>query len=310
MKKIYELLLNSKNPSIVYRTQRDLLSQKPDGNLKEQIMDSKAVKRILSKMHPDGYWLYKGMGDGIDYAMSSSTHFILSILAELGLDKDDALIEKAVNRYLNLPRQKEKWLTPPDHETHQSCLYAHNLRTFILLGYTSDSRIQERIETLLADVRHDDGYLCVRKSFGPRTKSCIRGTVKALMAYAELPEYYSHESCHKTANYFLKRNVYYKLPDLKEKIRGGMATVFPFAINCSLLEPLYALSKMGYGSHPALRDAWQTLEAHRTETGMYVLDWFAPSYFTPGKKGEANEWVTLYALLAKKYRDEDSERCC
>ena len=298
-----ELLLNSKNPSIRYRTQRDLLEREPDKDLKTKILESRQVVKILSKMHPDGYWLYRGTGDGIDYAMSSSTHFVLSFLAELGLDKSDGVIDKAVNRYLGL-KGTGKWHKAPDHLTHQSCLYAHNLRTFILLGYGSDDRVRERVETLLSDVRFDDGYLCVRKDFGENTKSCIRGTVKALMAYAELPEYYSHPSCRKTANYFLKRNVYYKLPDLTEKIRGGMGTVFPFVINCSLLEPLYALSKMGYGSHPALSDAWNSLESHKTGDGMYTLDWFAPSYFTPGKKGTANEWVTLYALLSKKHREE------
>ncbi|MDC7126978.1 MAG: hypothetical protein PQJ46_15505 [Spirochaetales bacterium] len=297
------ILLDSKNPSIRYRTQRDLLNVKPDKELKQKILESRQVQKILSKMHPDGYWLYRNLGAGIDYAMSSSTHFVLSFLAEMGLDKNDLVIDKAVNRYLQLSG-KEKWLTGPDHNTHQSCLYAHNLRTFILLGYKSDERIEERIKTLLDDVRFDDGYLCVRDSFGPKTKSCIRGTVKALMAYAELPEYYSHQSCKKTVNYFLKRNIYYKLPDLQEKIRNGMGTVFPFVINCSLLEPLYALSRMGYGSHPALNDAWATLESHLTESGLYILDWFPPSYFRPGKKGEPNEWVTFYALLAKKYCQE------
>lgn len=304
MKKTVELLLKSANPSIVYRVYRDVLHEHPPETMKQQILQSRQVQRMLSKMHPDGYWLYRGLGEGIDYAMSSSTHFVLSYLAELGLDRSDECIDKAVNRYLSLPPKKEKWLTPPDHDTHQSCLYAHNLRTFILLGYKDDERIRVRIRTLLEDVRHDNGYLCIRPAFGKRTKSCIRGTVKAIMAFAELPEFYSHESCKRTADYFLNRNVYYKLPEKTEKIRGGMATAFPFVINVSLLEPLYALSKMGYGTHTAMQDAWQCLEAYRTENGMYTLDWFAPSFFTPGKKGEPNEWVTLYALLAKKYRGD------
>ena len=301
MDDVIKLLLNSNNPSVVYRTQRDLLETEPDKALRQKILDSRQVQRILSKMHPDGYWLYRGMGAGIDYAMSSSTHFVLSYLSELGLDKSFDVIDKAVNRYLSIGG-KEKWLSGPDYETHQSCLYAHNLRTFIMLGYKDDERIGLRIRTLLEDVRRDNGYLCVRPAFGEQTKSCIRGTVKAIMAYAELPEYYAHESCRRTADYFLNRNVYYKLPEKKEKIRGGMATVFPFVINTSLLEPLYALSKMGYGDHPALNDAWLSLESHRTDGGLYTLDWFAPSCFTPGKKGEPNEWVTLYALLALKYR--------
>ncbi len=79
--------------------------------------------------------------------MSESPHFVLSSLAELGLDRKDERIELAVNRYLDL-RSKEKWLSAPDHLTGQSCLYAQNVRTFTLLGYGKDPRVKERVRTL------------------------------------------------------------------------------------------------------------------------------------------------------------------
>jgi hypothetical protein len=123
------------------------------------------------------------------------------------------------------------------------------------------------------------------------------------MAYTELPELWGLESCQRTVHYFLSRNIYFKHPDLTEKIRGGMGTIFPFAINSSLLEPLYALSKMGYGKHPALNDAWEQLEKRKSSDGKFILDWHPPAMFTPGKKKEPNEWVTFYALLAKKFRE-------
>jgi hypothetical protein len=291
-------LLESKSPSIRYRTEREMLGKTPNVDLRIEIVESKPVQKIFSKMHPDGFWLHRDKGDGIDYAMSSSTHFVLSYLAELGLDKSNEIVNLAVSRYLDLPEQ--------DFQTKQSCLYAHNLRTFILMGYRVDDRIRKRVETLLENVRHDGGYLCIRKNFSEKTKSCIRGTIKALMAYSELPELWEHESCQRTVQYFLNRNIYFKHPDLSEKIRGGMGTIFPFAISSSLLEPLYALSKMGYGKHPALKDAWEQLEKRKTIDGKYILDWHPPSLFTPGKKKEPNEWVTFYAILAKKFRESST----
>ena len=295
--KAVDWLLQSKNPSIRYRTQRDLIGVVPDGSLRKEIEDSKPVQKIFSKMHPEGYWLYRDVGDGIDYAMSSSTHFVLSYLAELGLNKSNPIVNQAVNRYLNL--------SEADYHTKQSCLYAHNLRTFILMGYQDDERIAKRIETLVENVRQDGGYLCVRPNFTEKTKSCIRGTLKALMAYAEIPALWKHESCQKTVCYFLNRKVYFKHPELTERIRGGMVAVFPFVISSSLLEPLYALSKMGYGKHAALQDAWGQLEQRKTSDGKYLLDWHPPAIFIPGKKKEPNEWVTFYALLAKKHREKE-----
>lgn len=288
-------LASSKSPSIRYRFQRDYLQITPEPGLQAAIRSCPTVARIFAKMHPDGFWQYREKGSGVDYAMSSSTHFVLSYLAELGLDREDPRIDKAVNRYLAL--------TPPDHLTGQSCLYAHNLRTFVLLGYGNDPRVLERMDYLEREVRHDDGYLCVRPSFTVETKSCIRGTVKALMAYAEVPALWNRESCRRTVNYFLKRDVYFRLPDKQERIRGGMSTVFPFVITSSLLEPLYALSKLGYGNARALSDAWHELEKRNNGQDQYRLDWFAPSVFVPGRKGDINEWVTLYALLAWKHKD-------
>lgn len=298
-KYLVEKLLNSESPSIRYRMQKDFLKTSPDENLKERILESKPVKKIFKKMHPDGYWLHKGIGDGIDYSMSSSTHFVLSYLAELGLGRWDDRIDRAVRRYWAL-KEPQKWLSPPDYLTEQSCLYAQNIRTFIMFGYKDDMHMAPRIKALLKEIRHDNGYLCDRKSYKSTTKSCIKGTAKALMAFAELPEYWEHESCKKTVDYFISRNILYKKPELTEKIRGGLRLSFPFAIDVSLLEPLYALSTMGYGRKRALTDAWNDLKLHRIQNGYYNLEWNPPAIFKPGERGEVNEWVTMYALMAQK----------
>ncbi|MBN2048528.1 MAG: hypothetical protein JW750_11855, partial [Anaerolineaceae bacterium] len=66
-----------------------------------------------------------------------------------------------------------------------------------------------------------------------------------------------------------------------------------------------ALSRMGYGRHPALEEGWQALEDHRDESGRYVLDWTMPKCdFKVGKADTANKWVTLYARLALKSRGD------
>jgi hypothetical protein len=297
--RVVDWLLEDENPSVQYRTLTELLDRSPDDphvrQAREQIPASKPVRRILSKMHPDGYWLYRGKGDTVDYAMSSSTHFVLAFLAELGMDREDDRVSMAVERYLDLD--------PPDFDTHQSCLYAYNLRTFVMLGYGDDARVQHRAAVLVADDRRDGGYLCERSSFSDRTKSCIRGSIKALTAFAALPDLWDSERCRKLVSYFLQRRVFYRMTQPDQVIRDELvATIFPFGISGSLLETLSALSVMGYGQHEALNDAWERLAAKRDETGRYILDWYPPSYLTPGKKGAANKWATLYAYLALKHR--------
>jgi hypothetical protein len=159
---------------------------------------------------------------------------------------------------------------------------------------------------LVANDRWDGGYLCERSSFSAKTKSCIRGSIKALTAFATLPELWDSGRCQELVSYFLKRRVFYRMTEPDQVIRKELiSTIFPFVIAGSLLEPLYALSVMGYGRHEALSDAWEHLATKRDEAGRYILDWYPPSYFTPGKKGEINKWVTFYAYLALKHRNRE-----
>jgi len=305
-------LLEPENPSVRYRTLTELMSVPKDDpevlQARAAIQSSKPVVKIFNKMHPDGYWLHRGVGAGVGYAMSSSTHFVLAYLAELGLDNEDERVTHAVERYLGL-QQPDKpnpkpWEIPPDYRNRQSCLYAYNLRTFILLGYRGDPRVQERVEILLNDWREDGGYLCNRSSFTTQMKSCIRGTVKALMALAELPELWRSERCQALVDYFLRRQVLYKSDQPGELIRGEVAvTVFPFVISASLLEPLYALSRMGYKDHPALNAAWKLLAAKRDDQGRYLLDQSRQSIFNAGPNSQPNKWVTFYAYRVLSYSD-------
>lgn len=309
---VLQWLLEPKDPSVQYRTLTELLDRPPTDPAvqaaRAAIPTSKKVARIFDKMHPDGYWLHRGKGAGVDYAMSSSTHFVLAFLAELGMDRDDDRIARAVERYLSLsepdvPDNPAPYQIPPDYRNHQSCLYAYNLRTFAMLGYAADPRIATRKAVLVEDVRFDGGYLCDRDSFGPHTKSCIRGSIKALLAFAHYPDLWETERCQQLVDYFLRRRLLYRNNQPGQLVRGEMAELrFPFVISGSLLEPLVALSIMGYGQHEALAPAWELLHNRFDAEGKLVVDWYPPTVFTPGPKGKPNKWTTFYGYLALRRR--------
>ena len=107
--------------------------------------------------------------------------------AELGLDRDNPQISKAVERYLSLQENDG------DFYGHFSCLLGYNIRTFLMLGYCKDARVQNSIDLLLSTEREDGGYLCDMHEGKYKTKSvksCVRGSVKALLAFSNLPEYW------------------------------------------------------------------------------------------------------------------------
>jgi hypothetical protein len=80
---------------------------------------------------------------------------------------------------------------------------------------------------------------------------------------------------------------------------------FPFGIDGSLLEPLYALSRMGHVDNARLQEAWAQPDGRRDPGGRYILDWHPQGYFRPGPKGNPSKWVTLYAYLALKHREDE-----
>lgn len=303
-------LLEPENPSLRYRTIVEVLDEHPNDpealNCKKQIAESYPVKNLLKRMHPDGYWLQKHhstgkmLGEGVEYGAFGTTHYCLSYLAELGLDRTNSQVSKAAERYLNLQMEDG------DFYKHFSCLLGLNIRTFTMLGYGDDLRIKKSISLLLNTIRSDGGYLCDSHEGKYKTKpvkSCIRGSVKSLLAFSYLPKYWGHERVKKLVDYFMLRDGIFKSTNLNELVNKDMErSSYPITWRANVFEVLLALSKMGYGKHDKLERAWIFLDEKADENGRYVLDW-APeqSPWNVGQRNLPNKWVTFYAHLAHKF---------
>jgi len=305
---VFEWLLASDNSSVRYRTLVELMDRggsEEAWEAKKEIPESKPVRKLMEAMHPDGYWLqknYKGriIGDGVEYGSFGTTHFCLSYCAELGLDRSQPFIEKAASRYLNLQKEDGDWWE------HISCLYGYNIRTFVMLGYRDDKRVQKAIDLLLSTKRPDGGYLCNmhEKGKGKPPKSCIRGSAKALLAFSVLSEYWEHERCLELVDYFLNRNGIFRNNDPKRFASRDMERdSFPITWGTNVWEILYALSRMGYGKDERLCDAWRIMESRKDADGRYLLHQTpGQCLWKVGKAGEPNQWITLYCMLAEKYK--------
>ncbi len=303
---VLDWLLEETDPSVRYRTLTELLDTPPEDPAAQaaraQIPATQPVTRIFAKMHPEGYWEYKGRGQDAIYADYYTTHFNLAFLAELGMTRDDPRIARAVERYLGFQQPDG------DFYRHFSCLYGYNLRTLVMLGYRQDSRTRKIADLMLAAARPDGGYLCdwhEGKYKRRVVKSCIRGSTKVLLGFAMLPELWDSTRCRELVDYFLKRRVCFRMDQPDDAVNWEVtSTLFPTTWRASLVELLYALSVMGYGRHPAVDAAWAQLETKHDGQGRYRLDWTPTnSYFKPGRRGEPNKWVTLYAYLALKHRE-------
>ena len=310
--KILNWLLELENPSLRYRTLVELLDTSPEDKnaieCKGRIAESAPVRYLLSKMHPDGYWLQrkpstgKMVGDGAEYGAFGTTHYCLSYLAELGMDKSDAKVAKAADRYLNLQK------VDGDFYGHFSCLLGLNIRTFTMLGYKDDPRVRKSIGLLLDTDRPDGGYLCDMHEGKYKTrpvKSCIRGSVKALLAFSHHPEYWENERVRRLVDYFLLRGGIFKRSNPDELVNKDMErTSYPITWRANVFEVLLALSRMGYGRYTELDRAWSLLDSRADEGGRYVLDWTPQqSPWRVGERNQPNKWVTFYTCLAHSFKE-------
>jgi len=313
--KVLSWLLEPSNPSVRYRTLIELLNYSPnDSEIQltyNEILNWKPVLKIRNAMHPDGYWsikVEKGkiVGQDTEYRTFNTTHWVLGYLAEYGLTRKEEFITLASNRYLDLQKKDG------DFWQHLSCLYGLNLHTFSKLGFGSDPRIQKTIDLVVSSIRHDNGYLCDihkgKKRKGRAVKSCFRGTLKVLFGLAEFPSTWKHPSVRMLVDYFLNRELLFKRGKPNELVvKNSGILVFPFTYREGLLENLYPLLTMGYGSHPKFMRAWELFESKKLLDGRFPLGWNPMNkYLKPGNKGEANKWITFYAYLLYKLKNSEN----
>ena len=137
-----------------------------------------------------------------------------------------------------------------------------------------------------------------------QAKSCIRGSVKTLLAFSYLPHLWKHERCKQLIDYFLRRNGIFKTDNLKDFVNKDIKRFsFPITWKANLFEILYSISKIGYGNDKRLESAWQLLKSKKNSDGRYILDWTpTQSPWKVGKRNEPNKWMTFYAYLAYKYK--------
>ncbi len=162
---------------------------------------------------------------------------------------------------------------------------------------------------MLNTKRPDGGYLCDMHEGKYKTrpvKSCIRGSVKTLLAFSYLPEYWKHDRVNELVEYFLSRDGIFKKTNLDELVNKDMErNSFPITWRANVFEILLALSMMGYGNDSGLERAWKVMDTKRDSRGRYLLDW-TPSQcpWKVGKRNQPNKWVTFYSYLAHKFKNE------
>ncbi|TEU11380.1 MAG: nitrogen fixation protein NifH [Anaerolineales bacterium] len=297
-------LLELDNPSVRYFTLTDLL-ERPQSDAevrqaKAAIMTSEPVQKILDAQYPDGHWIKPGIGYSPKYR---ATVWQVIFLADLGATRT-AQIEKACEHiFEHAQRPDGAFIANKGKSGAIICLNGNLLRSLLWFGCGDDPRGQLGLDWLAARVHGDGGFCCHYNGRLP----CAWGAVKALSAFAALPEGARPPAIQRAIERGVEFLLSYDL--VKADYPSGHAGVsplwfrfgFPLTYVSNILETLSVLTRFGHGRNPRLAGAIEFMLSKQDEEGRWPLEYSpAKTWARFGQKGQPSKWITLNALRVLK----------
>ncbi len=297
-------LLEEDNPSVRYLTMRSLLDLDVAHSqvvpARQAIMNEGVVPAILDAQHPDGYWFKPGPGYSPKYR---STVWQVMFLAQLAADGSDERVARGCEYVLANSRTKSgAFSVNRDRSMAVDCLNGNLIHAFYLLGWGTDPRVGEAVQEL--------GGAVSRRHFecGPNGKlPCAWGAVKALQAFSVMPPAERvgplKAAIDEGVAFLLSRNLAVGDYPCSKTVSGNWQKFgFPLSYTSNILEALHALSGLGHGAEPVLRDAIRHVLWKQDSQGRWRMETSlnGKMWVDIEQKGKPSKWVTLQALQMLK----------
>lgn len=293
MSHVVNWLLDDETPEVKYRTMTEFLGKsKNDFDVKkvyDKLLGSKTLDIVMDKFTLKNKW------EHINAFLA---------LTEFGLTRNDVPIDEYVERSIKNMNMSTK------------CAKITFLRNLVALGYNDHPWVQEQIPLAFSTIRKDGSVRCLDKT--KRTNDskledmgCYRQTTTYLLLAAELKKKgISLPQFELLKKFYSDHNVSFHSETPEKVIIKEMAgTFYPIDhVHIGLQMIMYGLSVLDLANHPSCNKAWGVLDTRKNSEGKYILsESFEEPYFNVGMVGQPNKWVTLYVLLAEKYRSSASE---
>jgi hypothetical protein len=275
------------------------------------------VPKILASQRKKGYWGTKE--DFYVRAKYGGTTWQVIVLAELGADGDDDRIRRACEFIIDVGQDRQSGgfcyrgnqASGGFHSCVIPCLTGNMVWSLLRFGYLGDARLQRGIDWIIAYQRFDDGedgaprdwpYEKRETCWGRHT--CLMGVVKALKAFAEIPEkarsFEVRRAIEQGSEYLLRHHLYKRSHDLSRAAKPKWLKFgFPTMWDSDALEVLMILTQLGCRD-PRMKEAVELVLAKQDEQGRWRLENTFNGRFRVDieKKGRPSKWVTLNALRA------------
>ncbi len=292
-------LLEESDPSVRYFALR-WLQDRPEGDAEvvaasQAIAQSAAVRRMLQKQRPGGYW-------GADPRPHHGSRGRLHMLMWLGFKGDDAVRRAMDGRLDGCLREDGAYFVEfKERPILLPCHGADLLREMLWFGYESDPRARKLLDWLVQTQGPTGVWPCPSKL---RPFACQWATAGALRAYADLPSDWLtpqvQASRQRAVQYFLDARVFHFRRGKPEP--RWLQFGFPLQWESDALEVLELVSPCVHADDERIQEALQFVLGKQDEQGRWPCEklpkggkWMLE--FMPSERiGEPSKWVTLHAL--------------
>jgi hypothetical protein len=317
-------LLEENQPAVKYLALIELLGRSEKDpevkSAKKNITSVGWAKEILDKQLPSGCWYNEKSLFSPTFA---STFWMLLILSDLGLTKEEPRIDKACQLWMERNATKDGGFSQSGKSGGHLCITGNAARALVKFGYEDHPKVRKAFEWIVENEAEKGGWSCW--NFGKKRTGRTLDSWEPLSAFAVYPRQKWTRSmklaCERGAEFFLERELH------KQGARWEQWYRFHYPVHYyyDLLVGLDFMTALGYSGDKRLGYAISLLKQKRRQDGRWNLEANRPEEsaalaafrkahpittdltpFVLEQAGEPSKMITLTALKVLKRLDEAS----
>ena len=264
-------LLEEDQPSIRYLTLSNLLGKSEKDlevkSARNNITKIGWVKDILDEQLPSGCWFHE---KSLFLPTFHATFWVLLILSDLGLTKDDPRIDRACQLWMKRNSAKDGGFSQTGKSSGHLCITGNTARALVKFGYVDHPRVKRAFEWIVKNQAELGGWSCW--NFKPPFRGRTLDSWEPLSAFAVYPRQKWTRSmklaCERGAEFFLERELH------KQGARWEPWYRFHYPVHYyyDLLVGLDFMTALGYSGDRRLGYAISLLKEKRRQDGRWNND--------------------------------------
>ena len=269
---VTDWLLEESQPSVRYLALTELLGRRegdPEvGHAKGSIAKVGWAKDILDKQLPSGCWYHE---KSLFNPKFHTTFWMLLILSDLGLTKEDLQIDRACRLWMKRNGTEDGGFSESGKAGGHLCITGNTARALVKFGYVDHPKVKRAFEWMVKNQAEQGGWSCWTFGRPPFRKRTL-DSWEPLSAFAVYPRPKWTRSmklaCERGAEFFLERELHRQGARWEQWYRFH----YPVHYYYDLLVGLDFMTALGYSGDRRLGYAISLLKQKRRRDGRWNLD--------------------------------------